>query len=118
MLPAPSQGIVGIVCKKGSRFESTLDRIDHKQTHLCGAIERAFLNELEAGCSSPVGAHAKIDGSVLSFKGAVLSVDGAERLDIEKTISLEEAGAFLGKEWAVALKKEGADKLLEQSGNE
>ncbi|MDZ7805494.1 MAG: hydroxymethylbilane synthase [Gracilimonas sp.] len=60
MIPAPSQGIVGIVCKEVSDVESMLKKIDHEESHLCGSIERAFLNELEAGCSSPVGAHAKV----------------------------------------------------------
>ena len=118
MIPAPSQGIVGIVCKEGSKAETILDNIDHRESHLCGSIERAFLNELEAGCSSPVGAHAKVEGQTLSFKGAVLSLDGTERLDIEKTIPVEEAGSDLGRKWALILKKEGAEKLLERSEDE
>lgn len=118
MIPAPSQGIVGIVCKKGSKFESVLKKIDHRETHLCGAIERAFLNELEAGCSSPVGAHAKVKKNLLSFKGAVLSLDGRERLDIARSVSLGDAHAELGREWALILKQEGAEKLLEHPENE
>jgi len=118
MIPAPSQGIVGIVCKEGSETEPILDRIDHRVSHLCGSVERAFLNELEAGCSSPVGAHAQVEGQTLSFKGAVLSLDGTERLDIERTIPVEEAGTDLGRKWALILKREGAEKLLEQSEDE
>ncbi|MFP8489183.1 hydroxymethylbilane synthase [Gracilimonas sp. Q87] len=118
MIPAPSQGIVGIVCWGGSEAESVLKKIDHKESHLCGAIERAFLNELEAGCSSPVGAHAKVNDDILSFKGAVLSLDGKERLDIERTTSVNKAKASLGKEWAALLKKEGAEELLEHPDDE
>lgn len=118
MIPAPSQGIVGIVCKEGSEFESVLEKIDHRETHLCGAIERAFLNELEAGCSSPVGAHAQVKKNLLCFKGAVLSLDGRERLDIERSVSLGDAHAELGREWALILKQEGAEKLLEHPENE
>lgn len=115
MIPAPSQGIVGIVCKEGSEAESILRMIDHKESHLCGSIERAFLRELEAGCSSPVGAHAKVENGIISFSGAVLSLDGSERLDIERTVSAEKAEAKLGKDWALILKQNGAERLLEQS---
>jgi hydroxymethylbilane synthase len=118
MIPAPSQGIVGIVCKEGSASESVLKKIDHKDSHLCGSIERAFLNELEAGCSSPVGAHAHIAQHHLNFSGAVLSLDGSERLNIERSVPLSEAKAELGREWALILKEEGATELLEHPENE
>lgn len=118
MIPAPSQGIVGIVCKEGSEAETILRKIDHSESNLCGSIERAFLRELEAGCSSPVGAHAKVEDGMLLFRGAVLSLDGSERLDIERTIPLDEAEAKLGRDWAVILKQEGAEELLEHPENE
>jgi len=115
MIPAPSQGIVGIVTGEKSDFEDVLAKIDHKESHLCGAIERAFLNELEAGCSSPVGAHANIKNGVLYFVGAVLSLDGSKRLDVEREISVEQAIAQKGADWATLLKAEGAAELLDHS---
>lgn len=115
MIPAPSQGIVGIVCKEGSEAESILKKIDHKESHLCGSIERAFLRELEAGCSSPVGAHANVEDGHISFSGAVLSLDGNERLDIERTVPVGNADAELGKSWAEILKQDGAERLLKQA---
>lgn len=114
MVPAPSQGIVGIVTNVKTDFEGVLEKIDHKESHLCGAIERAFLNELEAGCSSPVGAHATIKHGVLYFKGVVLSLNGSKRLDIEREISVDQAVPQNGKEWAKLLKAEGAGELLDQ----
>jgi len=118
MIPAPSQGIVGIVTDKETNFEDTLAKVDHKKSHLCGAIERAFLNELEAGCSSPVGAHAYIKGDLLYFSGAVLSLDGTQRLDIEREIQVTEVRAQNGNEWAKLLKAEGAENLLERADDE
>lgn len=115
MIPAPSQGIVGIVTNEEIDFEDILSKIDHKESHLCGSIERAFLNELEAGCSSPVGAHASIKDGVLYFIGAVLALDGSDRLDIERENSLEKASAKNGTEWAKLLKEEGAAELLDHS---
>lgn len=118
MIPAPSQGIVGIVARMDSDLEDILQKIDHKQSHLCGAIERAFLNELEAGCSSPVGAHAELREDLLYFVGAVLSLNGSKRLDIERELPVEEASPQKGKEWAKLLKAEGAEELLEQANEE
>lgn len=118
MIPAPSQGIVGILTSENIDFEDVLAKIDHKESHLCGAIERAFLNELEAGCSSPVGAHANIKDGILYFIGAVLSLDGSQRLDIEREISLEKAVPKKGADWARLLKAEGAAELLDHSDEE
>ncbi|SMO46378.1 hydroxymethylbilane synthase [Gracilimonas mengyeensis] len=117
MIPAPSQGIVGIVTADEIEFENELAKIDHKESHICGAIERAFLNELEAGCSSPVGAHAYIKNEMLYFVGAVLSLDGSRRLDVEQEILLGEASADKGTTWAKMLKSEGAEEILEQAEN-
>jgi hydroxymethylbilane synthase len=38
--------------------------------------ERAFLEELGAGCSVPCGAHARVAGDIVSLSGVMLSVDG------------------------------------------
>lgn len=114
MIPAPSQGIVGIATAEEIEFEDIISKINHPESRLCGDIERAFLNELEAGCSSPVGAHAYIRGDMLYFAGAVLALDGSQRLDIEREIPVAKAMAQNGKEWAKFLKSEGADELLER----
>lgn len=71
------------------------------------------MNELEAGCSSPVGAHALIKNDTLYFTGAVLSLDGSKRLDIERELSVDKAVAQKGREWAKLLKAEGAEELLD-----
>lgn len=115
MIPAPSQGIVGIVTAIDIKFEDVINKINHSESRLCGNIERAFLNELEAGCSSPVGAHADIKNGMLNFIGAVLSLDGSKRLDIEREIPVKEAAAHKGREWAKLLKAEGAEDLLERA---
>ena len=39
--------------------------------------ERAFLEELGAGCLVPCGAHAQVSGGTISLSGVMLSVDGA-----------------------------------------
>ncbi|MEX0845439.1 MAG: hydroxymethylbilane synthase [Balneolaceae bacterium] len=118
MIPAPAQGAIGIVARKDSKYMDIFMKIDHPKTRICVEIERAFLKELEAGCSSPVGAYASVDNDMLKFSGAVLSLDGSQRLDIKREVSMEEAAAQAGIKWAKILKSEGADELLNHAGDE
>uniref|UniRef100_A0A672KZ10 hydroxymethylbilane synthase n=1 Tax=Sinocyclocheilus grahami TaxID=75366 RepID=A0A672KZ10_SINGR len=54
--------------------------LHHPDTVLRCVSERAFLKELEGGCSVPVAVHTEVKGSMLYFTGAVYSLDGADCL--------------------------------------
>ena len=55
MLPAPSQGIVGIACLETNRaIQEVLEKINCTTTAKCAHIERSFLNTLEGGCTAPI----------------------------------------------------------------
>uniref|UniRef100_A0A673J8W5 hydroxymethylbilane synthase n=1 Tax=Sinocyclocheilus rhinocerous TaxID=307959 RepID=A0A673J8W5_9TELE len=54
--------------------------LHHPDTVLRCISERAFLKELEGGCSVPVAVHTEVKGSMLYFTGAVYSLDGADCL--------------------------------------
>jgi hydroxymethylbilane synthase len=114
MLPAPSQGAIGIVVNSTSAHKKIIERLDHQETRICVDIERAFLRKLDAGCSSPVGALAKVYGDTVKFEGAVLSVDGKERVDIKKDIALEEATELNGSILAEEVIKMGAFRILNE----
>ncbi len=82
MLPAPAQGAVGIECRANDpETKALLAAIDHCDTHLCVAVERAFTLALGGTCHSPVAALARIDGDVIDFACQILSEDGAEEVD-------------------------------------
>ncbi len=112
MLPAPSQGAIGIAMKAGSEHLETLLKLNHFETRICVDIERAFLRTLDAGCSSPVGALASVKKNMLRFRGAVLSVDGKERVDIKKEVVIGEASESLGENMAEEVIEMGAFRLL------
>jgi hydroxymethylbilane synthase len=65
--------------------------------------ERAFLEELGAGCSVPCGAHARISDGHISLSGVMLSVDGAR--SVRAVVTGEEPLA-LGRGLARALRDE------------
>ena len=74
MLPAPTQGAVGIECRADdAATRERLAAIDDRETHRCIAVERAFLAALDADCHSPVAALAA-DGR---FSAALYATDGS-----------------------------------------
>ena len=88
MLPAPSQGAVGIeVRADDADARRWIAAIDHGETHACVAAERALLAALKADCHSPVGALATIEGAILTLRAELLSEDGAH------SVHAQEAGA-------------------------
>ncbi|WP_447758213.1 hydroxymethylbilane synthase [Sphingopyxis fribergensis] len=80
LLPAASQGAIGIECRAddaGTR--ALIAAIDHAPTHGAVAAERAFLAALGGDCRSPVAAHAFWQGDgALRLDAEIFSEDGAE----------------------------------------
>lgn len=78
-VPAVGQGCVAVeVRADDQRTRSAVAAIDHGATRRAVEIERAFLAELGAGCSSPVGAH--VSGAVLTaFLGTESALGGVRR---------------------------------------
>lgn len=78
-LPAISQGIIGVECrKKDNHIYKLLRSINHPETEICTTAERAFLECLEADCSVPIAAYAtlkddqiKLDCLVINSKGEI-----------------------------------------------
>ncbi len=81
MIPAPSQGAIGIECRADDPITAALLRaIDHGDTHHAVAAERAFCLALGGTCHSPVAAMARVEGSEIAFACEILSEDGDEHL--------------------------------------
>ena len=81
LLPAPAQGAVGIECRADdNRTAALLAAIDHRETHIAVAVERAFTLALGGTCHSPIAALARIDGDTIAFACQILSEDGADEV--------------------------------------
>jgi hydroxymethylbilane synthase len=79
LLPAPSQGAIGIECRSGDEEIGCLIKsIDHLPTHQCIAAERAFLAGLSGDCRSPVAAYAVFDGPMITLRAEIYSADGTQ----------------------------------------
>lgn len=82
MLPAASQGAIGIECRADDAATfGLLAAIDHIPTHRAVAAERALLAALGGDCRSPIAAHAhwREDGT-LRLDAEIYSDDGAEHV--------------------------------------
>jgi hydroxymethylbilane synthase len=79
MLPAASQGAIGMDCRSDrAGIISLLSAINHAETFDCVMAERAFLETLGGTCHSPVAAQARIAGECIIVTGEILNEDGSE----------------------------------------
>jgi hydroxymethylbilane synthase len=114
MVPAPAQGAMAVMIREeDSELETITSNLNHTGTELCTRLERDLLNEMEAGCSAPVGAFAWFDGNDVILHAVALKTDGTLQYDIEKKSSASQSGN-LGRIAARELLKQGADKLVEE----
>ncbi len=93
MIPAPAQGAMVVVAMADDEFTlDALSQLNHIETEICTYIERQFLKTLEGGCTAPIGAIAKYNEQedTIDFKGVLLSIDGKQKLEVEKIVAISE----------------------------
>lgn len=93
MIPAPAQGAMVVVAMANDNFTlDALSQLNHIETEICTYIERQFLKILEGGCTAPIGAIAIYNEKedTINFKGVLLSIDGKQKLEIEKVVDISE----------------------------
>jgi hydroxymethylbilane synthase len=73
-IPAIGQGVLAIQCRADdSRAVALLQPIDDTLVHACVRAERAVARTVAASCTTPVGAHARIEADVLHLNGFLLA---------------------------------------------
>jgi hydroxymethylbilane synthase len=94
-LPAVGQGAIGIEARKDdARVCDILARIDHAETFIAVACERAFLAALDGSCKTPIAGHATISGDAIQFRGLIARPDGSAAHDIAGTGSRKDAATI------------------------
>ncbi len=118
MIPAPSQGAIGIASLEKNQFtKKVLTKINCKKTFYCTKLEREFLKTLEGGCSAPIGALATIRDEFVNFKGGVFSLNGKNSALCSHKFSHNQDPSFLGNKIANELLEKGADKIIKTIKN-
>jgi hydroxymethylbilane synthase len=84
MLPCVAQGAIGIMTRADdAEAKTVLAAVDHKASHQCILVERAFLETLDGSCRTPIAGLATVSGDAIAFRGAVFAPDGSFREDVQ-----------------------------------
>lgn len=77
LLPAAGQGILAVQCRADME-RMIFDCLRDREAEICALAERAFVQALDGGCSSPIAAYARMEGDNVTVTG--MYVDGTERV--------------------------------------
>jgi hydroxymethylbilane synthase len=113
-VPSVGQGTIAVECHKKLAFakKEILERwVNHPETEACVRAERSFLKTMQGGCSIPVFGYAHFEGSLVTLKGGIISLDGQKVIKSKRSSAVEnvkELGESVAKE---VLDNGGADIL-------
>ncbi len=111
--PAPGQGALAIQCGRDREdLLALLSKLDHLPTRFAVLAERAFLSELQAGCSTPLAAYAVIKNSELLISVRAVSKDGRKKIELRDEVAMspgfsDNDAAGLGSRIAKAARARG-----------
>ena len=80
LLPAAGQGILALQARAGEDL-SYLEGVLDADGAACALAERAFVRALDGGCSSPIAAHAVVEGGIITIDGLYVDEQGRMRRD-------------------------------------
>ena len=79
-IPAPAQGAIAVECRKSDdATRIALQRLDDMPTRIATGVERGIMKLMGAGCSSPVGINATVEGDMVRVRA--VSYDYTEGRD-------------------------------------
>jgi hydroxymethylbilane synthase len=95
MLPAVSQGVIGIECRTDDlRAHEILLPLHHPETSACNIAERSLLAALGGSCRTPIAGLAQLVGDTMSLCGLIFSPDGARRYRADRRGPVGDAAAL------------------------
>ncbi|KGI57011.1 hydroxymethylbilane synthase [Campylobacter sp. MIT 97-5078] len=114
MIPAASQGILGIESVDKKEILELLKCLNDENASIESKIERDFIKELEGGCQVPIGINAKINGDEIELR-AVLGLPDASKMIQEKLVIKKAEYNTAGTNLAQQFIKQGAKELLKEA---
>lgn len=108
ILPAAGQGVLAIQGKKGIDYGFLSGFFDRNTTYAVLA-ERAFVRQLDGGCSSPVAAHAVMEEGELVLTGLYYEEESGTYMKMSRRGQAEEAEE-LGTALAEEIKRSAYDR--------
>ena len=112
MIPAPAQGAIAIMSlKENIDLNNEINKLSNKESWLCADAERSFLNHLNGGCSSPIGAYSYIENNKVFLKGVVLDKNGSKKIEVKLSHNINEK-IDIGKKAAELAIEKGVFSLI------
>jgi hydroxymethylbilane synthase len=112
-MPAPGQGALAVVARRDNlKVIDILRSIEHPPTRSEIEAERELVRILEGGCKVPVGALARAHGDRIKIAACIFSIDGKEKLLVERSGRVQEA-VVLAREIGEELLQKGAKRIEE-----
>ena len=112
MIPAPAQGAMVVHAMQNDEYsKNAVAELNHLETDICTYIERQFLRTLEGGCTAPIGALATFNDDEITFKGILLSIDGKQKIEVDKVVPIQE-WKKLGYNLAQEILSSGGTQLM------
>ena len=91
-LPAPGQGAIAIECRADDEAtRGVLASIDHAPSRAALIAERALLAALGGNCHSPIAVLTTHAADSLTMRGAIFTLDGAERVEATHNFQLDDS---------------------------
>lgn len=116
-LPAVGQGAVGIECRlDDEQTRALLAPLNHTDTVVRVAAERAMNTRLEGGCQVPIGSYAELNDGEIWLRALVGAPDGSQMVRGERRGRAEDAEK-LGVSLAEELLDNGAREILAEVYN-
>ena len=110
--PSVGQGAIAVEIRADDKAtREMIMAIDHAETSIALAAERAFLAELDGSCRAPIAGHARLIDGRLYFYGLLISPDGREAVETRRDGPPAEA-ARLGADAGIELKRRAPAALL------
>lgn len=109
MMPSPGQGALVVQCRVEDAAQ--VATANHLPTAQAVNAERAMLRALGAGCSLPLAALGGMRGGEVVLAGRLLSPDGSERIEIQRSGADPES---VGAEVAETLLERGGQRLMDE----
>ena len=75
VIPSIGQGILGIQTKRGGKLQSIIEKVNSPEAMLQLEAERRIMIKLDGGCSTPIAAHAQIEGDRMMIHGMLATTD-------------------------------------------
>lgn len=114
-IPPVGQGCVAIQAAPTTIGQKKVDfirmAVNDTESELCVGAERAYLRQLEGGCSIPVFGNAILRDDVITLKGGIVSLDGQEM--IVKELSGKDPET-LGVAFSKLVAEAGGDRILKE----